>query len=84
MSDGLLQRRLSALFALALLLFNYPLIALWDHEASLLGLPLFPAALFTIWALLIAWLAWLLEHRAADASTTGDRASPESTPSPGP
>ena len=37
------------------------LLALWDRDTTLWGLPLFPAALFAIWALLIAALAWLME-----------------------
>jgi len=61
-SAGLLTQRLVALFAAALLLFNFPLLALWDREALVLGLPLFPAALFGLWALLIAALAWLMER----------------------
>jgi hypothetical protein len=61
----LLHQRLAGLFVLALLLFNFPLIALWDREVTLLGVPLFPAALFLLWALLIAALAWLME-RAGD------------------
>ncbi|WP_418318527.1 hypothetical protein [Piscinibacter sakaiensis] len=65
MDNGLLQQRLIGLFALALLLFNFPLLALWDRELTVLGLPLFPAALFFVWALLIVILAWLME-RAAD------------------
>jgi len=65
MRDGLLQQRLLGLFALALLLFNFPLLALWDRDATVLGLPLFPAALFIVWALLIAALAALME-RAPD------------------
>ena len=60
--SGLLTQRLVALFAAALLLFNFPLLALWDREALVLGLPLFPAALFGLWALLIAALAWLMER----------------------
>jgi hypothetical protein len=40
MRGGLTQQRLVALFALALLLFNFPLLALWDLEVLLLGLPL--------------------------------------------
>lgn len=68
MHERLLHQRLLALSALALLLFNYPLIALWDHEVTVWGLPLFPAALFAVWALLIAALAWLLERPGADAS----------------
>ena len=59
--NPLLQQRLIGLFALALVLFNFPLLALWDRDALLWGLPLFPAALFLLWALLIAALAWLME-----------------------
>ena len=62
MRRSLLQQRLLGLFALALMLFNFPLLALWDRDATLLGLPLFPLALFIVWALLIAALAWLMER----------------------
>lgn len=62
MHGGLLHQRLGGLFALALLLFNFPLLSLWDREATLWGVPLFPAALFLIWGLLIAALAWLMER----------------------
>ena len=58
---SLLPQRLTGLFAVALLLFNFPLIALWDRSATVWGLPLFPAALFVLWALLIAALAVLME-----------------------
>ncbi len=61
MRSGLLQQRLTGLFVLALVLFNFPLLALWDRDATVLGLPLFPLALFIVWALLIAALAWLME-----------------------
>ncbi len=64
MGGELLQQRLVGLFALALLLFNFPLLAVWDRDALLFGLPLFPAALFVLWVLLIAVLAWLLERTA--------------------
>ena len=65
MHSPLLNQRLVALFALALLLFNFPLLALWDRHVQVAGLPLFPLALFAVWALLIAALAWLME-RAPD------------------
>lgn len=64
MRSRLLHQRLAGLFALALLLFNFPLLTLWDREVLLLGLPLFPLALFIVWALLIAVLAWLMESAA--------------------
>ena len=61
MRRTLLPQRLAGLFGLALLLFNFPLIALWDRPATGWGLPLFPAALFALWALLIVSLAVLME-----------------------
>ena len=64
---GLRSQRLMALFVCGWLLFNFPLLALWDKDAIFLGIPLFPAALFTLWALLIAITAWLME-RSEDAS----------------
>jgi hypothetical protein len=62
MFKGLAAQRLLALFAGGWLLFNFPLLGLWDRNATLLGIPLFPAALFILWALLIAALAWLMER----------------------
>jgi hypothetical protein len=53
---------LIALFGLGLFCFNFPLLALWDGDVWVFGLPLFPLALFILWAVLIAWLAWLVER----------------------
>lgn len=55
-------QRLLALFVAGGMLLNFPLLALWSHPASVWGLPLFPVALFALWALLIAALGWLVEH----------------------
>ena len=52
------QRRL-ALCVAGLLGLNFPLLALWDRDLLVAGLPLFPLALFVIWGALIAALAWL-------------------------
>ena len=57
-----LPQRLVALFALALLLLNFPLLALWDVDVTVFGLPLFPLALFVIWGGLIAALAVMMER----------------------
>ena len=62
MHKGLGRQRLVALFVGGWLLLNFPLLALWDRDATLLGLPLFPAALFMLWAGLVALLAWLMER----------------------
>ena len=67
MFHGLDAQRLVALFVAGLLLFNFPLLALWDHDARVFGLPLFPAALFLVWALRIVALAWVIE-RTPDTS----------------
>ena len=61
MFKGLRSQRLMALFAVGALLFNFPLLALWDRDALFLGLPLFPAALFLLWALIILALAVIVE-----------------------
>ena len=55
------QQRLLALFVAGALLLNFPLLALWDRETTLFGWPLFPAALFLLWAALIALLGGLME-----------------------
>ena len=62
MSSALTLQRLLALFAAGALLFNFPLLTLWDRDATLAGVPLLPLALFIAWALLIALLAWAVEH----------------------
>jgi fatty acid desaturase len=58
------QQRMLALFAAGLLGFNFPLLALWDVDTTLFGVPLFPAALFLVWALLIAVLGFISERIA--------------------
>jgi hypothetical protein len=57
--------RAQALIALCLagvVLFNFPLLAVWGQDATVFGLPLLPVALFGIWAGLIAILAWVSER----------------------
>ncbi|MFN3612151.1 hypothetical protein [Tepidimonas sp.] len=60
------EPRLWALFALGVLAFNFPLLAVWAFwgERSGSAAP-FVVALFGVWAALIAVLAWLME-RAPD------------------
>ncbi len=62
MFKGLRSQRLMALFAAGALLFNFPLLALWDRDVLIFGVPLFPAALFMVWAVLIALLALIVER----------------------
>jgi hypothetical protein len=52
--------RLAALAVLALLLFNYPFLALFSVDARVLGIPVLWAYLFTAWAAVIALVAWIV------------------------
>lgn len=65
MSHSLRSQRLAALCAAGWLLLNFPLLALWDRDASVAGIPLFPLALFVIWGGVIATVAWWMEARPA-------------------
>ena len=62
MPKSLAAQRLLALFAAGWVLLNVPLLTLWDREATLLGVPLLPAALFAGWAALIALAGWIAER----------------------
>ncbi len=55
------QRRL-ALFAAGVAVLNFPLLGLWDTQATLFGLPLPVVCVFAMWAVLIA--ALMLIERA--------------------
>jgi hypothetical protein len=56
------NQRLLALFFAALMALNYPPLSLWNPHVMVFGLPLFPTALFSLWAALIATMAWVLEN----------------------
>ena len=59
MSDSLRRARMVAVAALAVLLFGFPLMALFDVDVRVLGVPLLWAYLFTAWAGVIAVVAWV-------------------------
>jgi len=46
--------------AVALLLFGFPLMALFDVDVRVLGVPLLWAYLFVAWAIVIAIIAWVV------------------------
>lgn len=66
MNAALTSPRLVALFVVGWLVLNFPLLGLWDVDATVLGLPLFPSALMALWTLLIMALAWLMERHPPD------------------
>jgi hypothetical protein len=56
------SQRLVALFLLGGLLFNYPLLALFNIAAEAYGIPLLYIYIFISWALLIGLLALVIER----------------------
>ena len=54
--------RLVGLFLLGCLLFNFPLMALFNARVTVFGVPLLYAYLFGAWALLIGLVALIMER----------------------
>ena len=54
--------RLVGLFLLGCLLFNFPLLALFNVRGTVFGVPVVYAYLFGAWALLIALVAAIMER----------------------
>lgn len=62
MLKNITTERLVVLFLVGWALLNFPLLTLWNSDATLFSIPLFPIGLFLIWGVLIAVLAWLIER----------------------
>jgi hypothetical protein len=58
----LVSQRLTAVFLLGCLLFNYPLLALFNLSGPIFGLPANVVWLFGSWLLLIALIALIIER----------------------
>jgi len=56
------SQRLLAVFLLGVLLFNYPLLALFNRAAEAFGIPMVYAYVFGAWALVIGLLALVIER----------------------
>jgi hypothetical protein len=56
-------QRLVALFLLGCLLFNYPLLVLFNSQETLFGVPMPYAYLFSAWILVIVLAAVVMERR---------------------
>ena len=57
------SQRLVALFILGCLLFNYPVLSLFNVPAEALGVPVLYAYIFIAWALLVGLMALVVEAR---------------------
>ena len=56
-------QRLVALFILGCVLFNYPVLSLFNVAAQFAGVPVLYAYIFAAWALLVALMAIVVEKR---------------------
>jgi hypothetical protein len=63
-SDGTRARRLIGLFLLGYLLFNYPLISLFNLPALVGGIPLLYAYIFGVWVLIILLVALITSGKS--------------------
>jgi len=57
------SQRMIALCMLGCVLFNFPILALFNVPGTLFGVPILYAYIFLAWALLIALMAWVVEKR---------------------
>jgi len=57
------SQRLVALCMLGVLLFNYPMLALFNVAATVFGIPILYAYIFSAWSLLTACMAYVVETK---------------------
>lgn len=60
MHDRLRGARLTATAALAMLLFNFPFLGVFDADSLVAGLPAIWLYLFVVWGATIALVAWVV------------------------
>ena len=60
--NALKAPRLVCLFGLGCLLFNFPLLAVFNLPTRVFGLPLLYVYVFVAWGLLIGLVGWVAEH----------------------
>lgn len=56
-------QRMIALCMLGCVLFNFPVLALFNVAGTLSGVPILYAYIFLAWGLLIALMGWVVERR---------------------
>ncbi|MDD2898623.1 MAG: hypothetical protein PHI31_07895 [Desulfuromonadaceae bacterium] len=59
---NLISRRLAALFVIGVAALYPPFLGAFNRPGSVLGIPLLPLYLFSVWGALVV-VAWLLNRR---------------------
>ena len=57
-------QRLAALCMFGMLLFNYPMLALFNVSGTVFGVPVLYAYIFIAWAVLVALMAFVAESKS--------------------
>lgn len=65
MRKSLAAQRLVGVFLIAALLFNYPVLSLFDRAEPFAGFPMLYLFTFVAWAVVIAAVAWIVERRVS-------------------
>ncbi|MEN8808861.1 MAG: hypothetical protein ABF291_15400 [Desulfobacterales bacterium] len=65
------SRRLFTLFLLGCLLFNYPILSLFNLDTFLYGIPLLYLYLFAVWTVLIIMIVFVTRPREKTAIRGG-------------
>ncbi len=63
-TDSIKNKRLVGLFLLGCILFNYPILHLFNLEKFFLGLPLIYLYMFTVWSVLIVAIVFITRIRS--------------------
>lgn len=71
--ESIISRRLFAIFLLGCLLFNYPLVSLFNLNTFWLGVPLLYLYMFTVWILLIILVVFVTRFGEKNLSATNRR-----------
>jgi hypothetical protein len=72
--ESKLNKRLVALFLLGCVLFNYPILSLFNLKISIFGLPLLLVYIFSIWCLLIGLAALATRFHSSEPADNPDDA----------
>ncbi len=62
MKRSMKGQSLAAVFLLSCLVFNYPLLYLFNVSSTVLGIPVLFLYLFAVWAFVIALIASIVER----------------------
>ncbi|KPJ75649.1 MAG: hypothetical protein AMJ54_14355 [Deltaproteobacteria bacterium SG8_13] len=70
--ESIKGRRLVGLFLLGFVLFNYPIISLFNIESDLLGIPVLYHYCFGVWLLVIVFIRYVTRNQVRESKPPSD------------